>query len=196
MPQHSFNRPKGAGKSSFELINPALLKESLPLKQGSVILDLACGKGAYTLFLSGIAGDTGLVYALDLWEQGLEIIAEKIEQDHITNILPLHQDAAKEIEIDEYSVDLILMATVLHDFKEMGTWKPVLEQVKTLLNPRGHLAVIEFKKIQGPPGPPIDIRLSPEETQTMVAPYGFRQIKHMDIGEYNYLTLFQETDGD
>ncbi len=194
MAQHSANHPKGAGKSSFELINPDRLRDCLPVKQGSVILDLACGKGGYTFFLSGIAGDTGLVYALDQWEQGIQSIEEKIEQDHITNIYPLLQDAAKEIEIDDYSIDLVLMATVLHDFKEMNTSDPVLKQVKNLLKPRGHLAVIEFKKIQGPPGPPIDIRLSPEETQNMVSAHGFRQIKSIDIGEYNYLALFKEED--
>ena len=41
-------KPKGAGKSSFELIDPKKLAEILSLKSGSVVLDLACGKGAYS----------------------------------------------------------------------------------------------------------------------------------------------------
>ena len=62
--------PKGAGKSSFELINTDILKQMLPVRQGSVILDLACGKGLYSLFLSQLAGPSGLV----LWEEGLQIL--------------------------------------------------------------------------------------------------------------------------
>ena len=42
-------KPKGAGKSSFELIDPNILTETLPIKPGSVVLDLACGKGAYSI---------------------------------------------------------------------------------------------------------------------------------------------------
>jgi ubiquinone/menaquinone biosynthesis C-methylase UbiE len=45
-------KPKGAGKSSFELINPKILTDMLPVKPGFVVLDLACGKGIYSIFLS------------------------------------------------------------------------------------------------------------------------------------------------
>jgi ubiquinone/menaquinone biosynthesis C-methylase UbiE len=186
--------PKGAGKSSFDLINSDILKDVLPVKSGSVVLDLACGKGIYSMFLSEIIGDTGLVYAVDLWQEGLQVLNKKIEDKNINNILPMLNDATEEIEIDDYSVDVCLMATVLHDFEEMNKSGAVLEQMKTILKPGGHLAVIEFKKIDGPPGPPKKIRLSEDETEKMVAGYGFRTVRTEDIGEYNYLMLFKETD--
>ncbi|MCW8800517.1 MAG: class I SAM-dependent methyltransferase [Desulfobacter sp.] len=186
--------PKGAGKSSFDLINSDILKDVLPVKSGSVVLDLACGKGIYSMFLSEIIGDTGLVYAVDLWQEGLQLLDKEIEDKNINNILPMLNDATAEIEIDDYSVDVCLMATVLHDFGEMNKSGAVLEQMKTILKPGGHLAVIEFKKIDGPPGPPKKIRLSEDETEKMVAGYGFRTVRTEDIGEYNYLMLFKETD--
>jgi ubiquinone/menaquinone biosynthesis C-methylase UbiE len=68
----------------------------------------------------------------------------------------------------------------------------VLEQVKTILKPGGHLAVIEFKKVDGPPGPPKNIRLSEEQTKEMVSGYGFRNVRSVDIGDFNYLIMFQE----
>ncbi|MBT4507812.1 fibrillarin-like rRNA/tRNA 2'-O-methyltransferase, partial [Desulfobacula sp.] len=86
-------KPKGAGKSSFELINSDILMEVLPVKPGSVVLDLACGKGIYSMFLSEIVGDTGLIYAVDLWEEGIRLIGKEIEEKNITNILPLLDDA-------------------------------------------------------------------------------------------------------
>jgi ubiquinone/menaquinone biosynthesis C-methylase UbiE len=184
--------PKGAGKSSFDLINSEILKEELPVRPGSVVLDLACGKGIYSMFLSKIVGDTGLIYAVDLWEEGLQLLGKEIDEKKITNILPMLDDATKEIEIDDYSVDVCLMATVLHDFEEMNKSGVVLEQVKTILKPGGHLAVIEFKKIDGPPGPPKKIRLSEDETEKMVTFYGFKKVKTVDIGEYNYLMIFRE----
>jgi len=186
--------PKGAGKSSFDLINSDILKDVLPVKSGSVVLDLACGKGIYSMFLSEIVGDTGLVYAVDLWQEGLQLLDKEIEDKNINNILPMLNDATEEIEIDDYSVDVCLMATVLHDFEEMNKSGAVLEQMKTILKPGGHLAVIEFKKIDGPPGPPKKIRLSEDETEKMVSGYGFRKVRTEDIGEYNYLMLFRETD--
>jgi len=125
-------KSKGAGKSSFELIDSTMLQEVLPLKSGSVVLDLACGKGIYSIFMSDIVGETGLIYALDLWEEGLQLLEQKIHEKNITNILPCLEDATEEIEIDDFSVDLCLMATVLHDFEEMKRAGAVLEQVSRI----------------------------------------------------------------
>ena len=139
-------KPKGAGKSSFELIDTDILKQILPIHQGSVILDLACGKGLYSQFLSDLTGPSGLVYAVDLWEEGLQMLEEAARKKEDANILTIKADATRDIEIDDHSLDLCLMATVLHDFKEMNAEQTVLKQVLSLLKPGGYLAVIEFKK--------------------------------------------------
>jgi len=92
--------PKGAGKSSFELINTDILKQMLPVHQGSVILDLACGKGLYSLFLSKLAGPSGLVYAVDLWEEGLQMLEEEALKNEVATIAAIKADATKEIDIE------------------------------------------------------------------------------------------------
>ncbi len=187
---NSHKKPKGAGKSSFELIDSNKLRTALPLKSGSVVIDLACGKGIYSMFLSEIVGETGLIYAVDLWEEGLILLEEQIEKKGASNILPILNDATKQIDIDDYSTDICLMATVLHDFEEANRADTVLEEIKTLLKPNGCLAVIEFKKIEGPPGPPKHIRLSENEVEKMVTSHGFVKKQTIDIGEYNYLMTF------
>ena len=184
-------KPKGAGKSSFELIDPNILTETLPIKPGSVVLDLACGKGAYSIFLSEIVGEQGLVYAVDLWKEGLLLLEQEIENKNITNIMTILGDATKNIDVDEYHIDLCLMSTVLHDFEEADQTDAVLKQVKPLLKPNGCLAVIEFKKVEGPPGPPVKIRLSENEVNKIVAGYNFKKIKTVDVGDFNYMMTFQ-----
>lgn len=184
-------KPKGAGKSSFELIDPNILTETLPIKPGSVVLDLACGKGAYSLFLSEIVGEQGLVYAVDLWKEGLLLLEKEIENRKITNIMTLLGDLTKNIDVDEYHIDLCLMSTVLHDFEEADQTDAVLKRVKPLLKPNGCLAIIEFKKVEGPPGPPIKIRLSENEVHKIVTGYNFKKIKTVEVGDFNYLMTFQ-----
>jgi len=184
-------KPKGAGKSSFELIDTQILEQLLPIHKGSVILDLACGKGLYSLFLSQLSGPSGLVYAVDLWEEGLEILEQDALKKEAANILTIKADVTREIDIEAHSLDLCLMATVLHDFKEMNADQTVLKQVLNLLIPGGCLAVIEFKKMDGPPGPPAHIRLSQEETEKLVTGVGFKKINTTEIGDYNYLTTFK-----
>jgi ubiquinone/menaquinone biosynthesis C-methylase UbiE len=183
-------KPKGAGKSSFELIDTDILKQILPIHQGSVILDLACGKGMYSQFISDLTGPAGLVYAVDLWEEGLQMLEEAARKKTDANILTIKADATRDIEIDDHSLDLCLMATVLHDFKEMNAEQTVLKQVLSLLKPGGYLAVIEFKKMDGPPGPPKHIRLSREKTEELVTGVGFKKINTTDLGPHNYGALF------
>lgn len=188
---HSHKKPKGAGKSSFDLIDSGKLKTLLPVNPGSVIIDLACGKGLYSLFLSELVGPAGLIHAVDLWKEGLDLLEEQTREKGISNIQTLLADAGRQIDIDDASADLCLMSTVLHDFAEAGQADVVLEKVKNLLKPGGCLAVIEFKKIQGPPGPPIHIRLDPAEVETMVSGHGFVKKQSADLGEYNYLMTFR-----
>ncbi len=184
-------QPKGAGKSSFELINSKILADILPVKPGSVVLDLACGRGIYSLFLSGIIGDQGLVYAVDLWQEGIGLLGQEIERRNITNIKTLLLDVTQEMDVDDGSVDVCLMATVLHDFQEINKAGAVLKQIHRILKPGGSLAVVEFKKVEGPPGPPMKIRLSEGEVEKMVAGHGFERENAADLGKYNYLVTFR-----
>ncbi|ACN13219.1 UbiE1 [Desulforapulum autotrophicum HRM2] len=183
--------PKGAGKSSFELINTKILADILPVEPGSVVLDLACGRGLYSMFLSGIIGDQGLVYAVDFWQEGIGLLDQEIEARDITNIKTLILDVTQEIDIDDDSVDVCLVATVLHDFEEINKAGVVLKKIHRILKPGGCLAVVEFKKIEGPPGPPMEIRLSEGEVEKMVARYGFKRENTADMGQYNYLVTFR-----
>jgi len=65
-----------------------------------------------------------------------------------------------------------------------------LQEVARVVKPGSILAVIEFKKIDGPPGPPRVIRLSPEETDVSLQPHGFKRMTTHEIGPYNYVSLF------
>jgi ubiquinone/menaquinone biosynthesis C-methylase UbiE len=189
-------RPIGAGKSSFELIDQDRLFGELELEQGMNFLDLACGPGAYAIAASEVVGEEGRVYALDLWEEGIEILRKEISTRGIRRLEAVVADVSKRIPIEDKSIDICLIATVLHDLVEIKVGDAALEEVRRVLTANGSLAIIEFKKIDGPPGPPIRIRLSPEQVEGIVVPHGFRKEKLLDVGPYNYLSMFslrQET---
>lgn len=98
---------------------------------------------------------------------------------------------SKRIPLEDRNIDIALMATVLHDLIEVNAERGTLKEVRRVLKPGGKLVIIEFKKVEGPPGPPVAIRLTPEETEKIVSGYGFKQEKVIDIGPYNYLSLFR-----
>lgn len=188
-------KPTGAGKSSFGLIDAEALFKELNLRKGSTFLDVACGRGAYCLKASAIVGSTGTVYAVDLWQEGIEELRARAVEEKALNIKAFVSDAGRQIPLADQAVDTCLMATVLHDFVDDHISEEVLREVVRVLKPGGRLAIVEFKKIEGPPGPPIHIRLSPEEVAAILVPYGFRQERLTDVGPYNYLILFRKSGG-
>ena len=188
-------RPIAAGKSSFDLIDPNRLFSELQLRSDTVLLDLACGSGSYSLFASKFIGADGGIYAFDLWKEGIDHLSRELAVRQLRQIHAGVVDVSRKIPLGDHSVDVCLIATVLHDLIQDKTEEGTLREVKRVLRPDGILAVVEFKKVEGPPGPPLEIRVSPEELEDLLFPYGFGIAKKVEVGPYNYLSVFQKRHG-
>lgn len=181
--------PSGAGRSSFDLVDTKKVFKELRLKKGMTFLDMACGRGEYSLVVSKMIGNTGLVHAVDLWEEGIADLRRQISDRKIKNIDARIADLREGIPVKDHRVDVCLMATVLHDLVETNGAGQALTEAARVLKPEGMLAVIEFKKMEGPPGPPVRIRLIPEEVDRLTHPHGFVKKGLIEVGPYNYMML-------
>ena len=185
-------KPTGAGKSSFDLIDSEKFFNELNLQKGISFLDVASGKGTYSLAVSDIIGPKGSVFAVDLWAEGIEMLKAAAEERGVDNITTFVSDVGQNIPVQDRSVDVCLIATTLHDFVEDRIDQGVLTEIARVVKPTGILAVMEFKKIDGPPGPPIHIRLSPAEVADRLDPFGFKKERSVDVGPYNYLIMLRK----
>ena len=103
-------------------------------------------------------------------------------------------DAGGRLPLAPQSMDLCLMATVLHEFVADGIADKVLQQVAEVLKPQGIAAVVEFKPQAGPPGPPRRVRLFPEEVAARLQPYGLTPCSEVtDLGPQIYLAQFSRS---
>jgi len=190
MTKHHETKPTGAGKSSFGLIDSAKFFRELDLNKGATFLDVACGRGAYSLAASDIIGKDGQVYAVDLWEEGILNVRKEADSKGFQNMATFVSDVAQSIPIENDCVDVCLMATVLHDFVGDKVVRQVMKEIVRVMKSEGTLAIVEFKKKDGPPGPPKPIRLSPEEVVKIVSAFGFQQNRYTEVGPDNYLQIF------
>jgi ubiquinone/menaquinone biosynthesis C-methylase UbiE len=182
-------KPIAAGKSSSSLLDPEDLFQKLPLKKNNVILDAACGVGSYALAMAERLGDEATIYGADLWEEGIQELSRSASARGTTAVRPLLADLSQGLPLEARSVDLCLLATALHDLIQVEAHTGTLQEVVRVLRPGGTLAVIEFQKIAPPPGPPLAIRLSPEELQERLQPFGFSQQAVFPLEPYLYLSL-------
>ena len=182
-------KPVAAGKSSFDLLDRSKALSLLNIQQGMTFLDLACGAGRYSLEIAERIGQ-GTVYAMDLWQEGIESLKQEIDGRRLSTICALIADMRQLLPFRNSSIQHCLIATVLHDL-QTDEQKNVLEEISRVLTPNGDLSIIEFKKIERGPGPPLDIRLDSRDLETLSAPFGFKFTEHAELGAYLYISKFK-----
>jgi ubiquinone/menaquinone biosynthesis C-methylase UbiE len=183
----------GAGKSSFDLIDAGELFERLSIEKGSTFVDLGCGRGEYAIEAALRIGEAGAVYAIDLWEDGLVVLDTEAEFRGLSQLKVLAADVCATLPLQNQSVDVCFAAMVLHDLVREGCADRTLEEARRILRPQGTLAIVEFKKFDGHPGPSIDVKLSPDQVEQIAAAHGFTRKEFAEIGPYNYLITFRPT---
>jgi ubiquinone/menaquinone biosynthesis C-methylase UbiE len=184
--------PHEAGKSSIDLIDFELFYASLPLKPGMEVLDLGCGSGNYALRLAGKLGPSSVVRGFDIWSEGVETLNRTASELGLKNVRAEVADLSDLKTVRDGEADLVLMATVLHDLVERGTGGISLGEAVRGLRKGGWLALVEFKKIVSKPGPPLAIRLSPEDLLGLTAPLGLAPGRTVELGDSTYLMLFRK----
>lgn len=181
----------GAGRSSFRLVDADRVFSELQLKEASTFVDLGCGRGEYALVAAEMVGLEGVVYAIDLWEEGIASLSEGVTGRGVKNLLPMVADVAERVPLADNSVDVCFMATVFHDLVLANVADGALQEVARVLKRDGFLAILEFEKIDGPPGPPLSSKLAPEEVEKKVTGYGFEKERTVETGPYTYLITFR-----
>lgn len=180
--------PHGAGRSSFEFVDFELVLQALSLTQSTVFLDLGCGRGNYTIPVAESIGPRGKVYGVDAWQEGLDDLGSRAAAKGISNIETLHANLNGLIPVKDGTVDICFMATVLHDLLREGSGEAAINEIVKVLRPDGRFCIIEFKKVEDGPGPPLGVRLSPEETENVITPFGFIKDRITDVGPFHYLS--------
>lgn len=180
------------GPSSFWMNDPKLIFSELNLKEADYFLDLGCGTGDYSIYASEIVGNSGIIYALDKWKNLVDDLQEKTGSQGRANIRTMVADITGALPIEDNCIDVCFLATVMHALNPTKDGNMLFNEIRRILKPEGRMAIIECKKEDMPFGPPLQMRLSAEEIENSVRPYGFEKMSTVDLG-YNYMIQFRLT---
>lgn len=183
-------RHEHSGKSSRDLLDPEKILTQAGLKRGNAFLDAGCGEGHFSFVASEIVGETGRVHAVDIYEEAINAVKKESQERGIRNIRAVNADLTKTMPIKDGSIDMCLMADIFHGFVANGEVESSLREIDRVLKDSGLFVIVEFKKIEGPIGPPLHVRLTPEEVKKIVAPHGFKDGQIIEAGEYHYAITF------
>ncbi|MGB7624460.1 MAG: methyltransferase [Terriglobia bacterium] len=166
---------------------PVEIIEALDLKPGDTVADIGAGAGYFTGWLSQAVGPQGQVYAVDISEEAIRLLNNKIGFYPIKNIKPV-LCTESDLKLPPQSLDL---AFLLNTFSVVEEKETMLANVMTALKDRGRLALIDWNSTKnGPPGPPRDNRMSEDRVVKMAEQTGLRLLRRHEMLPSQYFLEF------
>jgi ubiquinone/menaquinone biosynthesis C-methylase UbiE len=138
---------------------------------------------------SRFVGKSGRVYAMDKSQNLVEGLKEKAVSQGLGNLKAMISDITGLLPIEDNSIDVCLLSTVLHIFPLPKIEKTLFSEIRRILKHNGRVVIIECKKEAQPFGPPKHMRLSPHDIEESIQKYGFKRSGLSDLGN-NYMIQF------
>jgi ubiquinone/menaquinone biosynthesis C-methylase UbiE len=158
---------------------PSELIEKLAVGTDYTVVDFGCGPGFFTMDL---AKKVKVTIAVDLSTEMLEKASNKAQKAGVKNIRFLRSDG-KNLQIDNSSVDMVLLVTVYH---EIGEGEAVLREFWRILKPQGRLNVVEASKKGLFPGPPVQ---NPETLRAEIEAGNFKLVQKQHYRNFCILSF-------
>ena len=172
-------KPVVSGQDHRTWYDPQDILDAINVKAGATCADLGCGSGTFTFLLAQRVGMSGKVYAVDTSVAALDQL--KIKKPGV-NIVTLRAELT-ETRLPTASCDLVLLAFSLSASDNPGG---VLAEAARLLKPDGRIAIVEWRPVPPPPGPPIEHRLRSDRMQRMLESHGFTGVQRLREGAVYY----------
>jgi ubiquinone/menaquinone biosynthesis C-methylase UbiE len=124
--------------------SPPKKKVSKFLTAGSVVADVGCGPGYFTIPMAELVGSTGKVYAADSDPKSIKVVRAKSEGQGLGNIIEAHATSAANLgAIPDRSVDFVFANAVLCCMVDHAG---AVAEIKRILKPQG-LAYLSVTKV-------------------------------------------------
>jgi len=120
---------------------PDLLLPALKIKAGDAVADIGAGTGFYTRRLAKLVGEKGTVYAVEIQQEMLDLLTNKMAELKIHNVKPV-LGTVTDPKLPQASVDLILMVDVYHEFDFPYEMTAAMCRA---LKPGGRMVFVEFR---------------------------------------------------
>ncbi|WP_411967503.1 class I SAM-dependent methyltransferase [Haloferax sp. YSSS75] len=168
----------------------------LGVASGRTVAEVASGNGYFALPAARIV-DPESVYAIDLEESVLAELDHLADQQAIENVVTLQGDARDLSNLLPERVDIVLVANTFHGVDDKAA---LVEQVFDSLADGGSFVVVNWHEMPRETttvagearGPPTELRMSPEETETAVTDAADLTLREqIELPPYHYALRFE-----
>lgn len=170
---------------ALKFIDPEAIINFLNLPRGIIVADFGCGTGYFSLPIAKKIGEKGIVYALDILVEKLEVVESQAKTQGITNVITKRVNLEKKegSTLLSESADWIILKDMLFQNKDKSQ---ILEEAKRVLKPQGKILLIEWRKENMKIGPSSELRIPKEGMMELVRRANLGIFSEVDAGNFHY----------
>jgi SAM-dependent methyltransferase len=184
-PPENLGELEGADRDTWQRSDQIM--DALGIAEGSVVADLGAGSGWFTVRLAHRVRPNGKVYAEDIQPQMVEVIKRRRARENLESTIEVRLGTAEDLRLPENSLDAALICDAYHEMEQPVA---LLRNAARALKEDGRLAIIEFTKAGGGPGPELEFRVDPERVIREAEAAGLRLIARPNFLRYQYMLIF------
>ena len=155
---------------------------------GDMVAEIGAGTGIFSVALARAVTPGGQVYAVEVDEGFLPMIASKGEQAGMTNIHPLLGEF-EDPKLPRSDIDVAFFHDVLHHVADRG---PYLQKTASYLEPGGRIVVVDYDK--NLPGNPHanqpEMLISPDEVDGWMRAAGLRLTRRVEMFQDKFYVIY------
>ena len=174
-----------ANRDSQEM--PDTLLDQLPIADGETIADIGAGTGYFTWRLAQRVGPSGKVFAVEIRQEMLDLIAQELRKRDLRNV-ELVLDTQTDPRLAPASIDLAFIANSYHQFSQP---REMMTAIRQALKPQGRLVVIEYAKEREDDDPTAGVKtMSAPELRSEIESFGFQLKRILDVVPSQHAMIF------
>jgi ubiquinone/menaquinone biosynthesis C-methylase UbiE len=113
------------------------------VREGAHVADFGSGSGYFTLLIASSIGPSGVVTAIDVQENPLQVIEARARDEGLHNIRLVRANLEKHggSTLPDNSQDMVLLANILFQSQKK---EDIITEAKRVLKPGGELVMIDW----------------------------------------------------
>jgi len=170
-----------------QFVSPTTVLSGLGLTNGMSVIDYASGAGHWSLAAAKLVAPKGKVLAIENNINMLNMVKSRAETEKVSNL------EIEEIELETGTSklakpsDLVIVSNILHLIKDKKTF---VEKSVKMLSAKGKLLFIDWVQSETLFGPPLELRMSSEQTITLFEKAGLKLLETVDTGADHFGLVF------
>ncbi len=182
--KHS-NAHKLEDPERLKWLPPKEVLSRLHLAHGVTVADVGAGTGYFAIPMAKAVGSSGEIFAVDLQQEMLDLLQQKLQQPEAPKNISLHLGAAAPLPLADGSVNLAFYGNVWHELDDADA---AFREARRVTVSRGQIAILDWRSDKAsPPGPPQDHRIAVETIVNFLQTNGCHRVACYNIGQFTYL---------